>query len=1476
MAHHRFIVRLFTLAMFITLGLVVVSTSSVRADGPVRIMCLGDSITYGIGSSDHAGYRMQLYLSLAGHAVSFVGSLQTGPSDFDNDHEGHEGWEADEVRDDIYTWLVNNPADIVLLHIGTNDISAGQDAPGVANEIDQILDQIDSYETDKDANVSVILARIINRQDPEGENGIETAALNLAIQDLADDRIADGDSIIVVDMESALTYPDDMADSLHPNDNGFTKMAAVWLNALDGLSLPVTDCPLGLISYWKLEEATSPYEDSYGTSDATCITCPALTAGIVDGAQEFDGTDDEVNVADDGAFDWGADDSFSIEYWMKTSDDSSGNKVIVGRDDDSTELHWWVGCAGDGTVRFYLKDVNDHGTSIGGIGDPLNDDVWHHVVAVKDGSQDTIKIYVDGEKVDEATHDYTGDFSSDVDLNMGYLNLSSGFHYSGLLDELAIYDRALSIAEIQGHYNSGLGGHGYCEKFSPVIVSTPVTEATVGLLYTYDVDAFGNPAPHYPDDLLTGPTGMTIDEDTGVIEWMPNSAGQFDIIVQARNSEGDSLPQEFTIEVAQALCPNEMISYWRLDEVESPYRNSLEGNEATCVNCPSQTAGIVDGAQEFDGIDEGLNVADDDSFDWGADDSFSIEYWMKTSDDSSGNKVIVGRDDDSTELHWWVGCAGDGTVRFYLKDVNDHGTSIGGIGDPLNDDVWHHVVAVKDGSQDTIKIYVDGEKVDEATHDYTGDFSSDVDLNIGYLNLSSGFHYSGLLDEIAIYDRALPGTEIEQHYINGSQGHSLCEIFAPVIVSAPVTEAAVGQVYTYDVNAAGNPAPTYELVGSVPEDMIIGVTTGIISWTPTGDHADNSYEITVEASNTEVYTDVQTFSIAVTTPPVAEDDTYSVDEGGTLAEAAPGVLGNDTDAEDEPLTAILVTDVSHGTLTLNTDGSFTYIHDGSETASDSFTYKANDGSADSDPATVTITVNPLNDPPVAVDDMCSVDEGGTLAETAPGVLGNDTDAEDEPLTAILVTDVSHGTLTLNTDGSFTYIHDGSETASDSFTYKANDGSADSDPATVTITVNPLNDPPVAVDDMCSVDEGGTLAETAPGVLGNDTDAENEPLTAILVTDVSHGTLTLNTDGSFTYIHDGSATAIDSFTYKANDGSADSDPATVIITVGWENQAPVANDLGVSTDENTSVDITLTGTDADGHNLVFSVVTYPANGTLSGSEPDLTYTPNSNYNGTDSFTYKANDGFADSNTATVTITVNPVNQDNDGVPDEQEQGPDGNDPDYDGNGDGLADMGQDNVASMQTSDGQHYVTLACPDTNTLSDVQAIDNPSPGDSPAEVGFEYGFFSFTVNGLVPGGATTVTLYAPDDGTNPITTYWKFGPTPDDPTDHWYEFLFDGLTGAEISGNVITLHFVDGERGDDDLVADGDVEDAGGPGFADTGNSGGGGGGGGGCFIATATFGSPMEPQVGPTPTTAAMLVFVALVIFLVSFYQRRVRLM
>ncbi|NQV23048.1 MAG: tandem-95 repeat protein, partial [Rhodopirellula sp.] len=257
---------------------------------------------------------------------------------------------------------------------------------------------------------------------------------------------------------------------------------------------------------------------------------------------------------------------------------------------------------------------------------------------------------------------------------------------------------------------------------------------------------------------------------------------------------------------------------------------------------------------------------------------------------------------------------------------------------------------------------------------------------------------------------------------------------------------------------------------------------------------------------------------------------------------------NDTDIDGNPLTVKVVSGPSHGALTLNPDGSFSYIPALNFNGTDSFTYVANDGTVDSPAATVTITVTPVNDTPVAADDSYSTSEDTQLKLAIPGLLGNDSDVDGVPLTAVLVSGPSNGLLALNVDGSFTYTPNLNFNGTDSFTYVANDGSQDSAPATVTITVTPVNDAPAAADNSYSVNAGAILNVTLPGILANDSDIDGDALTAVLLAGPTNGTLTLNSDGSLTYTPAIGFSGSDSFTYKANDGTLDSNAATVSVTV----------------------------------------------------------------------------------------------------------------------------------------------------------------------------------------------------------------------------------------------------------------------------------------------------------------------------------------
>jgi len=229
----------------------------------------------------------------------------------------------------------------------------------------------------------------------------------------------------------------------------------------------------------------------------------------------------------------------------------------------------------------------------------------------------------------------------------------------------------------------------------------------------------------------------------------------------------------------------------------------------------------------------------------------------------------------------------------------------------------------------------------------------------------------------------------------------------------------------------------------------------------------------------------------------AAGESYVAQEDTLLTIPAPGVLDNDLGGDGAALTAVLAGGPEHGDLDLGQNGSFTYNPAPNYYGGDSFSYRASDGLALSGVATATITVNSVNDPPVTNLDSYTTAEEVTLNVSAPGVLGNDGDPDDTTITAHVDDDPNHGTLTLNTDGSFSYEPEVDFYGTDGFIYYASDGTDQSDSTDVRITVTNVEDAPVAVDDAFEIPEDQDAQVSVESVLDNDADADDDPLTAVL-------------------------------------------------------------------------------------------------------------------------------------------------------------------------------------------------------------------------------------------------------------------------------------------------------------------------------------------------------------------------------------------
>jgi hypothetical protein len=229
-------------------------------------------------------------------------------------------------------------------------------------------------------------------------------------------------------------------------------------------------CPADLDAYWKLDEIAGPnYADFFGGNTATCTgnACPTGAAGVVNGAQTFSNST-TVNVAPSAAFDWGVDDSFSIEYWVQTDAASNceGNHVILGRHAGSTTVHWWSGCQQGGQAMFWLRAANGVQFNVVGTSD-ISDGAWHHVVAVRDAAADQLRLFVDGAQQNVVPATYSQGFTATAQLNLGWFTTGAGHRLVGRIDELAVYSRALSGGEIGQHIAANQSGAGICDGVAP-------------------------------------------------------------------------------------------------------------------------------------------------------------------------------------------------------------------------------------------------------------------------------------------------------------------------------------------------------------------------------------------------------------------------------------------------------------------------------------------------------------------------------------------------------------------------------------------------------------------------------------------------------------------------------------------------------------------------------------------------------------------------------------------------------------------------------------------------------------------------------------------------------------------------------------------------------------------------------------------------------------------------------------------------
>ncbi len=1199
-------------------------------------------------------------------------------------------------------------------------------------------------------------------------------------------------------------------------------------------------CPPGLVSYWKMDETSgTTLAEIVGGYTATRNSAAGNVSGKVGNSQRFTYTVNGSNnaytyseyatVPHNSAFNFPANSSFTISYWCRYTDYSYGfqDHIMISKGDWGgggayTDGMIASGNNGSGKISFMLRDNTGYKIDLEGPGGYGNGN-WHHVACVRDEATNRNILYVDGTITDEATYNYTGAFTTTMDLQIGNL-INGGTHlyfYKGDIDEVAIFNKALSASEISAIITSANAGVGICSvsNQAPTFTSTPVTTASVSVAYSYTAQATGSPST-MTYSLTTPPSGMTINSTSGVISWTPSSVGDFDVTVKASNgvnpdatqsftitvsgtspnitsvpvtsgmvgepysytvqatgtqtgmtyslvtspggmtinpstgliswnpaSAGDvpvevkadngidpfdtqsftitvsagnpvinTVPptdafvgvtytytvhaagtqtgmtyslttkpagmninstsgliswtpvsagdypvevmadngiapsdnQSFTITVTESVnCPDGIISLHRLDEGAGPdYADFYDEHNALASVSPTATTGIVNGAQLF-GATTKLDIPDNGSeFDWLQSGSFSFECWVKTS--TTAAMVAVGRNrTDYVAARWLVGTNSSGRATFELRDNGGPNTIISGTKN-IADNQWHHIVAVRNGLTNVNVLYVDGVSEATLTKSYVHTFKADNPLNVtlGYLKVAQGeeYHFIGTIDEVAIFNRAVSLEEVQTFYNNGiPSGHCKGSNNFPYFTSTPATFVNEDANYNYNAAVTDPDASDVLTMSAVTKpgwlnfSWTAGQKNASLSGRPANDNVGEN-DVVLRVSDGEMSRD-QIFRIVVNNvndaPVKTSTPITSVSEGSAYSYT---LTVTDVDVEDvismtaQTLPSWLTFTWSAGAKSATLTGT----PGNDDVGPNSVDIRISDGTVIIHEA-YTITVNPLNNPPVITgQNTLSVNEDQSITIVKSDLTITDV---DNPLTDI--------TIAVQTGTNYTYSGNTVTPAANFFgqltvNVKARDLSDDSQVFPVIVTVNPVNDPPVNATEPVTYAEAGQEYTYTLTV----TDADAADVIVMTATTLPSWLNFFWTSGSKTATLSGTPTSLNMGANPVDISISDGHVTiheSYTITVNSQNTAPViTGQVSLSLDEDQSITILkshLTITDIDNPASDITIeVQAGTNYTFEGN----TVTPDANYYGQLSVNVKAHDLVEYGEVFPVLVTVNPLN------------------------------------------------------------------------------------------------------------------------------------------------------------------------------------------------------------------------------------------
>jgi hypothetical protein len=568
-----------------------------------------------------------------------------------------------------------------------------------------------------------------------------------------------------------------------------------------------------------------------------------------------------------------------------------------------------------------------------------------------------------------------------------------------------------------------------------------------------------------------------------------------------------------------------LVGLWKAEGTTADFT----GQHPPGVGTVGYAAGRFGRAFSLNGANQAVGLGD-----WFNLQNFSISLWVNPGATQNDYADII--DDNHRGGQNWVVQQDGGATNHYVWGVAD---GSGGISFALDAGRWQHLVFVRDAQAQMNRLYINGAPAGGSSS--TGDIFYN---GIQYLNLGQwgggGRNWNGAMDEVAVFDRPLTADEVR---LLAANQLGLPNVPPAVTTDHPSVTVKEGQVApnsgTFDdSDGCDDCLFLYASIGTVTQDPS---HAGKWLWSySTTDGPAQSQSVVITANDGHGGVTMTTFALTVNNaPPVVDAGSDATITAGSTFTSA----GSFVDPGADTWTATV--NYGDGTgvqpLTLNPNKTFALSHSYARAGTYTVTVTVTDDDGGSGFDTAVAIVTGGNSAPVAQAQTIS-----TAEDTAKAITLSATDVDGDLLTYTIVSGPAHGTLS-GTGANRTYTPAANYNGPDTFTFQADDGHGGTNSATVSITVTPVNDAPVANDDTFTVALDGVVTPSA-GVLVNDRDMDGDSLAAVLATGASHGQVTLRPDGTFTYTPAAGFSGIDTFTYRASDGRLASNVATVTLVV----------------------------------------------------------------------------------------------------------------------------------------------------------------------------------------------------------------------------------------------------------------------------------------------------------------------------------------